>query len=216
MERWPAVELVNTIRHDGSGGVADDLATTYATDRWIRDRAELLDGRVPAGPVVADEAFRRQLAELRDAVRALFAHTVGAPPSRPAEAGPAAPGRAVALLNAYAAREPVVPLLSWPPGEVPTAGWSSAEDDPAVRLLAALARASVDFLTGPGRERLRACGAPRCVRYFVRSHGRQEWCKPSCGNRARVARHSRRRRAGSGDGTGTGTGARAAGPDTPG
>ncbi|WP_433213714.1 CGNR zinc finger domain-containing protein [Microtetraspora malaysiensis] len=30
------------------------------------------------------------------------------------------------------------------------------------------------------------------MRYFVKSHGRQEWCKPSCGNRARAARHYRR------------------------
>jgi predicted RNA-binding Zn ribbon-like protein len=62
-------------------------------------------------------------------------------------------------------------------------------------LTATLARAAIDFLTGPQRERLRACAAPRCVRYFVKAHGRQEWCKPSCGNRARVARHYRRHRA---------------------
>ncbi|MET8629505.1 CGNR zinc finger domain-containing protein [Kitasatospora sp. NPDC004669] len=42
---------------------------------------------------------------------------------------------------------------------------------------------------------LRACKAPRCVRYFLKTHGRQEWCKPSCGNRARVARRYGRQRA---------------------
>ncbi|MFI7230667.1 CGNR zinc finger domain-containing protein [Nonomuraea angiospora] len=42
---------------------------------------------------------------------------------------------------------------------------------------------------------MRACNAPRCVRYFVKSHGRQEWCKPSCGNRARAARHYQRHNA---------------------
>ncbi|MFF3488386.1 CGNR zinc finger domain-containing protein [Streptomyces sp. NPDC002701] len=57
---------------------------------------------------------------------------------------------------------------------------------------AALARAAVAFLAGPDRRRLRACHAPRCVRYFLQDHPRQEWCTPSCGNRARVARHHER------------------------
>ncbi|MFI1485060.1 CGNR zinc finger domain-containing protein [Streptomyces sp. NPDC020747] len=48
------------------------------------------------------------------------------------------------------------------------------------------------FLASPDRQRLRACHAPRCVRYFLKDHPRQEWCKPSCGNRARVARHHER------------------------
>jgi predicted RNA-binding Zn ribbon-like protein len=52
----------------------------------------------------------------------------------------------------------------------------------------ALALAVVQFLTGPVAPRLRSCQAPRCVRYFVQQHGRQQWCKASCGNRARVAR----------------------------
>ncbi|QES48267.1 hypothetical protein DEJ50_11010 [Streptomyces venezuelae] len=61
-------------------------------------------------------------------------------------------------------------------------------------LIAGLARAAIEFLAGPQCEQLRSCSAPRCVRYFLRSHGRQAWCKPSCGNRARVARHAERRR----------------------
>ncbi|MFJ1549216.1 CGNR zinc finger domain-containing protein [Streptomyces sp. NPDC088246] len=33
------------------------------------------------------------------------------------------------------------------------------------------------------------------MRYFIKGHPRQEWRKPSCGNRARVARHHERHRA---------------------
>ncbi len=62
-------------------------------------------------------------------------------------------------------------------------------------LTAALAHAVIAFLAGPDRDRLRACHAPRCVRYFLKEHPRQEWCKPSCGNRARVARHHQRHKA---------------------
>lgn len=80
---------------------------------------------------------------------------------------------------------------------------SATRDDPHPVLLAALARAAVDFLGGPQRDRLRACTAPRCVRYFVKGHGRQEWCRPACGNRARAARHYDRHRRTQGTQSGT-------------
>ncbi|MET7275107.1 CGNR zinc finger domain-containing protein [Streptomyces flaveolus] len=201
MERRPALELAGTIRHDGEGGVTDDLATVRGTAQWIEARAGLpADGATP-GETTVDEALRTELVQLRRAVRALFARAVSpAPPSRADAAALMPADRAVAHINAVAAREPVVPQLDWPPGGAPSARLRPVEDDPGTRLLASLARAAVDFLSGPERERLRACTAPRCVRYFVKSHGRQEWCKPSCGNRARAARHYRRRRPGPDDG----------------
>ena len=52
--------------------------------------------------------------------------------------------------------------------------------------------------TGTAADELRACQAPRCVRYF-RKHRRQEWCKPSCANRARVARFAERHQAAADD-----------------
>lgn len=195
MERWLALELASTIRHDGDGGVADDLATVSGTARWVRDRADLLAAHAAPGETAVDEELRNEITELRRAVRALFARTVSPAPPSPADAHRLMPAdRAMAHINAVAAREPVVPQLHWPPEGQPTTRLRSPENDPAVRLMAALARAAIDFLSGPQRERLRACTAPRCVRYFVKAHGRQEWCKPSCGNRARAARHYRRQR----------------------
>ncbi|WP_344493087.1 CGNR zinc finger domain-containing protein [Nonomuraea monospora] len=196
VERWPALELASTIRHDGDGGVADDLATVPGTARWIHQQAELLGDHVDIAALTVSEQLRSEIVELRQAVRALFARAVSpAPPSR-ADAHRLMPaGQALALLNAAAAREAVVPRLDWPEGETPRAGVSSQERDAGVRLIAALARAAIDFLSGPQREQLRSCNAPRCVRYFVKSHGRQEWCKPSCANRARAARHYQRHHA---------------------
>ncbi|WP_431040713.1 CGNR zinc finger domain-containing protein [Streptomyces sp. P1-3] len=195
MERWLALELASTIRHDGDGGVADDLATAHGTTRWIQAQADLLAGRLQAGEIAADEGLRIEITELRKAVRALFARAVSPAPPSPADAHRLMPtDQALAHLNAVAARERVVPQMDWPPEGAPTTRLLSAESDPKVRLVAALARAAIDFLSGPQRERLRACTAPRCVRYFVKSHGRQEWCKSSCGNRARAARHYRRQR----------------------
>ncbi|WP_225800248.1 ABATE domain-containing protein [Streptomyces sp. NK15101] len=204
MERWLALELASTIRHDGDGGVADDLATTHGTVRWIQAQADLLAGTVPAGEVTVDEGLRIEIVELRQAVRSLFARAVSPAPPSSADARLLMPAdRALTRLNTVAARETVVPQLDWPRQGTPVTRLLSTEGDPKTRLVAALARASVEFLSGPPRERLRACTAPRCVRYFVKSHGRQEWCKPSCGNRARAARHYQRRRLTAGDGATT-------------
>lgn len=195
VERWLALELASTIHHDGHGGVADDLATAQGTTRWIQEQGDLLAGHVPAGELAADDNLRLGIVELRQAVRALFARVVSPAPPSPADAHRLMPAdQAMAHLNTAAAREPVAPQIDWPLGGVPTARLLSAEVDPHVRLVAALARAAIDFLSGPQCTQLRSCTAPRCVRYFVKSHGRQEWCKPSCGNRARAARHYRRQR----------------------
>ena len=195
MERWLAVELASTIRHDGHGGAVDDLATVQGTTRWIHAQTDLLAGHLPPGELTANETLRLRIVELRQAVRALFAQAVSPAPPSPADAHRLMPAdQAVAQLNAAAARELVAPQLDWPVEGAPTGRLLSVENDPNVRLVAALARAAIDFLSGQLRMQLRSCTAPRCVRYFVKSHGRQEWCKPSCGNRARVARHYKRQR----------------------
>lgn len=197
MERQLALELVSTVRHDGDGGVADDLATVEETTRWIRERADLFPGHTAAGEFSADEELRGRVVALRQAVRALFALAVSpAPPSGADADRLISADRALDRLNSAAAAEPVAPQLVWPRGGAPAVRPLSREDDPRVRIVAGLARAAIDFLAGPERDRLRACTAPRCVRYFVKGHGRQEWCKPACGNRARVARHYRRTRTG--------------------
>ncbi|MFJ7061299.1 CGNR zinc finger domain-containing protein [Streptomyces griseobrunneus] len=198
------MELASTIRHDGEGGVVDDLATVRGTTRWIQQQAgNLAPQEFLTGELLVDEELRDGIVGVRRAVRALFARVVSPAPPSPADAHLLMPpAEALAHLNAAAARELVAPQLDWPAEGAPVARLLSAEGDPRVRLVAALARDAVDFLSGPEREQLRACHAPRCVRYFIKSHGRQEWCRPSCGNRARVARHYERTRgAAGGEGT---------------
>jgi predicted RNA-binding Zn ribbon-like protein len=63
----------------------------------------------------------------------------------------------------------------------------TTELDPSAATLGVLAFAVLELLASPAADELRACQAPRCVRYF-RKNRRQEWCEPSCANRARVAR----------------------------
>ncbi|MCK7624857.1 CGNR zinc finger domain-containing protein [Streptomyces sp. RS10V-4] len=198
-----ALDLAVTLRHDGHGGVADDLADTAGLAAWLHDRAAALDCAAD-GPPPADEALLTAVRELRAAVRALFARAVRPGPPSPADAHRLLPeDTALGRLNAAAARVPTAPRLLWEAGADPVLRDLPAGSPPAAdRLTAALARAALTFLAGPDRTRLRACPAPRCVRYFVKDHARQEWCSPSCGNRARVARHHRRHRAAPGGQTG--------------
>ncbi|MFH8662415.1 CGNR zinc finger domain-containing protein [Streptomyces afghaniensis] len=185
-----ALDLALTIRHDGNGGVADDLTEPAGLTAWVRAHPEVLPD---TGRFTADAAQFAAVLDLRAAVRALFARAV-----RPGEPSPADAARllpvpeAVRRLNEAAARTPTVPHLDWPEGTGPEVRHQpvhGGED-----LTSALAQAVIAFLASPDRDRLRACHAPRCVRYFLKDHPRQEWCKPSCGNRARVARHHQRHR----------------------
>ncbi|WP_189530423.1 CGNR zinc finger domain-containing protein [Streptomyces roseolilacinus] len=189
-----ALALAATLRHDGRGGVADDLTTPDALAAWVRDHADDLPASAP-GPAADAEALAAAR-EVRAAVRALFARAVPGEPSR-ADAGRLMPvPDALDVLNTAAAATPVVPRLTWRPGGEPAAGHAPAATPagapPGRALAAALAHAAIAFLAGPDRPLLRACHAPRCVRYFLKGHPRQEWCTPSCGNRARVARHHTR------------------------
>ncbi|MFF5205934.1 CGNR zinc finger domain-containing protein [Streptosporangium sp. NPDC000396] len=90
----------------------------------------------------------------------------------------------------------MTPFLEWPQDEPPRVRQRPAAADPLLLLTSALARTAMDFLASDDRLRLRACQAPRCVHYFVKDDPRQSWCKPSGGNRARVARHYRRHHGG--------------------
>lgn len=195
--------LALTVRHDGHGGVADDLSTPEGLTAWVREHAAALEPDMAAGKdadgfaagaFTADDEALTAVRALRAAVRALFARAVRPDEPSPADAErllPAAP--ALELLNSAAAAVPTAPRLEWPEGADPYAAHrATGAPDAVTALCAALARAAVDFLAGPDRARLRACHAPRCVRYFLKEHPRQEWCRPSCGNRARVARHQRR------------------------
>lgn len=171
-----ALEFASTVRHDGHGGLTDDLATPEGFAAWAG-----------VGP---DERLRQRVVELRWAARTLYAHATHAG-QRLDTPHLMDLDRALALVNEAAARAPRTPRLEW--GDPPRVSYHDTAD-PGDRLLAELATAVIEFLGGPERARLRACPAPRCVRYFVKAHPRQEWCKPSCGNRARVSRHYHRAR----------------------
>jgi predicted RNA-binding Zn ribbon-like protein len=153
---------------------------------------ELMNTVRPEGDVLDDAWLRAvdlpvpvdldQLRSLRRALRRLAADATGDP--RP-PLDPMSPAAALATLNMLT--EQAVPRLSWPADGPP----QRVLHGPAAGVIATL---GVELLAGAERGRLRACLAPHCVLYFVKEHTRREWCSPSCGNRARVARHYQRHR----------------------
>jgi predicted RNA-binding Zn ribbon-like protein len=180
-----AFALVATIAHDGEGGVADRFEDDAGVDAWLAEQFPELPPRTP------DEADR--LRAIRFAARSAFAAAVAPhPASRVERQRRMSDAEAARLLaDAVNALEPAH-ILDIDDTGVRRGLATAAEDQ--VLLEGSLALAVVDFLTGPLAPRLRSCQAPRCVRYFVQDHGRQQWCKASCGNRARVARHAERHR----------------------
>lgn len=192
-----AFALAATIKHDGHGGIADLLSTPEQATAWLTDHNHLVTAVL--GPETGaggwrGELVRRELVEVRRAVRALFARAVA--PWAPSKADA---DRLMDLSEALEAVNHAARLLGsselvWE--DEPRVRWGLRTEDPVDLLVGAVGRSAVDFMAGPDRHRLRACPAARCVKYFLQDDPRQTWCSPACGNRERVNRHYRKRTAG--------------------
>lgn len=177
----PALDLVNTefIRGGLRGQLLDALTTPADLADWIGEQAEPLGPFTPAPEPGPDDLTA--FTDLRAALRRVIAA---------AAAGTNAPPEDVAAVNiaAGAHRDTV---------ELPPTGYGPAllrneAPDSCAAALSRTARSAVELLTGPDLELLRACPAPGCVLFYLRTHPRRGWCSPGCGNRVRVARHSKR------------------------
>lgn len=178
------VRLMNTIWADRHGG-HDVLSTTANLSAWLA----AVTPDAPAPDPNPDDLVRFRT--LRDALRRLAATLTD--DSRPAAASATTDvDQAVADVNDAAQHAPTWPQLAHHQGDLiqTTEGLAT----PAKRTLSLIAQDAIKLLTGDVRVRLRACYAPGCVLYFVKSHPRREWCSTACGNRARAARHYQRHR----------------------
>ena len=165
-----AVDLANTVIVVRPGEELDGLTNAAELARWL----ELERDRLGAAP--GTKARLQDFRLLRDSVRAVLAA---------AAAEDELPEDAVAAVNRASAAAPSVVQLRVPEGAVVESRARTRVD----AILGAVAAAAVELLGGPDRELVRVCEAPRCGLFFLAARGRQQWCSPSCGNRARVARH---------------------------
>ncbi|MEV0072809.1 MULTISPECIES: ABATE domain-containing protein [unclassified Amycolatopsis] len=172
------VRLMTTIWAD-THGVHDDLTSAGDVDEWLH---AVGFGSAGPGATSADLASARRL---RAAVRHLAAMVTK--DERPlAQHGSPDVDSALRDLNEVVTHRPI-PLLELTGGTL-REGLSYASS-PVAAGLADIAQQSIALLGGPGAAKLRACQAPGCVLFFVKTHPRREWCSIACGNRARAARH---------------------------
>lgn len=178
---------MNTVWADTSG-IHDDLVTAADLRDWLL-AAEVSD-RITT--CARQDLNRARL--LRDALRRLAWFLTDDP--REAARSPLTDlDEAMAAVNALTA-DSQPDQLALRHGQLTLSGDTSAAS--ATAALAKVATDAVHLLTGPEAAQLRACQAPGCVLYFVKTHPRREWCSESCGNRTRAARHYRRIRKPSG------------------
>ncbi|MEW2517205.1 CGNR zinc finger domain-containing protein [Actinacidiphila alni] len=189
------IELMNTVWADRDG-VHDALADADGLARWlraVRPRLEPRSGEAgTAGGWDPDEgaALAARYRRLRDALRRLAAAATD--DDRAAAVSPTPDvDAAVAVLNSACADAPTWSHLTWPEGGAPSRTDRSARPR-SVTAMSRIAEDAIRLFAGEQRAQLRACHAPGCVLYFLRTHPRREWCSAACGNRARVARHYQR------------------------
>ena len=164
----PGVDLANTVVQTSAGPV-DLLVTEEDLAQWVAvETPHLPDAEAAIGRL-------EDVRLLRDAVHALLhAGVQGLTPPR----------EVVAAVNDASAASPVVVALE--EGKVVERTLAASPFD---RFRGVVARSAIEVSRS---EALSRCDAPSCGMLFLASRARQSWCSPSCGNRARVARHARR------------------------
>ncbi|WP_431952133.1 CGNR zinc finger domain-containing protein [Actinacidiphila sp. bgisy167] len=176
-ERYPALDLVNSVVTLPGGRSVDLLDTPTEVARWLFAHS------LASAEAVLREDDAERFRVLRTHIRDLVAsHVLDRP----------APDRALDVINEALRGAPAAALLHWDPAR----GLHRAADPPDAKVvdhaLAGLAADAADLLTGPDAERLTACGSAPCNRYLL-WHGRRQWCSTRCGDRARAARAYARR-----------------------
>ncbi|MGW1667221.1 CGNR zinc finger domain-containing protein, partial [Streptomyces microflavus] len=155
------VEFANT-RYAVRGVPQEGLAEPEHLAAWLRDIAPRLAGPPSDTALLAvDAADLAAALDLRECVAALLRATM-------TDTAPAAD--VATRLNAYTRAAPHWRELTWPTASTRT------EAAPIAAVLAELASATIDLVTGPDRAELRPCHGPGCVLHFVKNNPRREWC----------------------------------------
>jgi predicted RNA-binding Zn ribbon-like protein len=176
-----ALDLVNT-----RTASSDLLAELNHLRSWLDLQAERLPDPGPADIADLTDIDLQAVRDVREHTATALAHLrAGRPP----------PGRSIEVLNDVQRAAPAIRELAVDGVSLTAA--PARIGSPGRRLAGWLAEASVELLSGPKVGHIRQCEADDCVMLFVATHPSRRWCAPDrCGNRARVARHYRRRKAG--------------------
>ena len=171
-----ALALPATVRRRASLA-RDVLASRGAPARWLRDAG------VARETLALSNAQERELVRLREAIQSLAEAVV---------AGDPLPRNAVTIVNKAASRPIPAPQLDPNSGEC-----KFVISDPFETALATVARDAIDLVTGPYRDRIKACAQDDCRVLFLDASrsGRRRWCSMDrCGSRAKGETFRRRRK----------------------
>lgn len=172
-EEHVSLALVNSAVTLPAGQHVDDLASPVEATRWLVDH-----GLVPDQTALLTYC-QNQLAGLRAQLRELFGAQVAS--EIPSES-------ALEAVNQALGRVPSAPMLR----HDPEAGFHREQTHPVTQLvehaMAQIAEDAATLLTGSAATLITWCHASPCDRYFLRTHGRRQWCSTRCGDRVRAAR----------------------------
>lgn len=178
------LELVNTTFIDGGlrGHLIDALTTPQQLEAWVVGHRQRFSPDLQAllPEAVYDPDSLGRFLGLRSALRTcLAAITSGTAPEPDAAATVTRFAAEGAFRLELAPGEPVTISRRWPTRE------------PLTNALGEIAADACELLMPDRIDKVKACPAPGCILFFEKSHPRREWCSPACGNRVRVARHTR-------------------------
>ena len=149
------------------------LAGPQQLRAWLRQH-----GMEPSGAPTGDDVAAAH--ELRESLHRLAVAAVDRQPPRSADIH--------ALRKALAVDAPLGVRQSG-------SGLALIRPASTAEAMARLARQAAEHLTGPTRDRLRACGDELCSGIYLDHSGRRRWCSDErCGVRARVRAHRARAR----------------------
>jgi predicted RNA-binding Zn ribbon-like protein len=170
-----AIDLANTVMVVREGEMVELLNSEGDLERWLElERPRLGDCRFAI-------ASLEEVKSTREDVRALFTATASGEPL---------PNGALERVNGASAAAPVALQLQLGDNGRPAIMEDPEEIKSVSALLGSVARSALRLVTAHEEAPLRLCNAPSCGMFFV---GRRKWCCAACGNRARAARHYRRR-----------------------
>lgn len=174
-----SIDLANSVIRTG-GNERDALDTPAATTSWLITRGLVADGSA------LQSYCQYRLVGLRDQIQAAFSASASRVALDP---------RALEGINSALSAAPRSPRLRF----TPESGFFRELEHPTTQLvehaMSIIAEDAASLLTGDEAALLVQCEAEPCARFFLRTHGRRQWCSTRCGDRVRAARAYARKRA---------------------
>lgn len=172
-DEHPSLALANTRVTLPGGRYVDELTTPIEATTW------LINHKLAPEGAELQTYCQSRLIGLRDDLRALFSTRA---------AGVALDPKSLDGINRALASAPHVSLLR----HDPHTGFFRSTEHPVTQVvehaMSLIAEDAAELLTDNQEGLIAQCESSPCVRFYVRTHARRQWCSIRCGDRVRAAR----------------------------